>query len=557
MANAASAGPKPRRVDFDPLLWIWRLLTSVRFALFLIGFLLFVSLVGIVIPQLPIELRQSPAATEAWLALQREENFGVLTDLLYDLGLFEIFRNPSSGHFGFAGAVFLGGLLLLVASVCVCTVNRFVPIWRNISRPQTRVPDDYFERGQQVIDVAAPNPDSLIRQLRRRRYRVVTTEGDGTIYLFADRFSWAQMATFISHLALILFLAGGLVTLATSREQQIFVAEGEAGGAPVFAPTDSDHMQVVVEDAVGTFDDSGFPLDFRTKLVVYQGGLEVARGVTTVNDPLEYGGFRFHQSAYFPDGVALRVRDLDSGRVVYDEVLALISEAATPRVQVRNSNGDLLLDDLIVPTDFIGDAAGTLLTVPGTGQQFWVGAQQLQSPETWQLIVLETSDQDGARAVIEEGSEAKLGSLIFRFAGLSTIPSTAVAGLPGAAGQSVLELSDGPRGPLLTIGPISGRALALSPEEPVALGRYEYTFLGRREFSGITVRRDPGSTVIWIATGLFLVGLMLTFYTPRRRLWGKITSGKAVFRGLGGRVKAIEGEVRQAAAAASEEPRNE
>ena len=102
-----------------------------------------------------------------------------------------------------------------------------------------------------MTDVAAPNPDSLVSQLRRRRYRVVTTEEDGTIYLFADRFSWAQMATFISHLALILFLAGGLVTVATSREQQIFVAEGGAGGAPVFAPTDPDHMQVVVEDAVG------------------------------------------------------------------------------------------------------------------------------------------------------------------------------------------------------------------------------------------------------------------------------------------------------------------
>lgn len=557
MANAESAGRKPRRVDFDPLLWIWRMLTSVRFALFLIGFLLFVSLAGIAIPQLPIELRQNPAATDAWLALQEEKNFGFLTDPVHRLGLFEIFRAPSPGQLSLASAAFIGSLLLLVASVCVCTVNRYLPIWRNISRPQTRVPDDYFERGQQVTDVAAPNPDSLVSQLRRRRYRVVTTEEDGTIYLFADRFSWAQMATFISHLALILFLAGGLVTVATSREQQIFVAEGGAGGAPVFAPTDPDHMQVVVEDAVGTFDDSGFPLDFRTKLVVYQGGLEVARGVTTVNDPLEFGGYRFHQSAYFPDGVALRVRDLDSGRVVYDEVLALTSEAATPRVQVRDNAGKVLLDDLIIPTDFIGDAAGTLITVPGTDQQFWVGAQRIGTTEIWQLIVLKTSSQDGGRGIIEEGEESKLGSLTFRFAGLSGVPSTAVNGLPGAEGQIVMELSEGPLGPLLTVGPVLGRALALSPEAPVALGGYEYTFLGQREFSGITVRRDPGSTVIWIATGLFLVGLVLTFYTPRRRLWGKINSGQGAFRGLGGRAKAIEGEVRQAAAAASEEPKRE
>jgi cytochrome c biogenesis protein len=81
----------------------------------------------------------------------------------------------------------------------------------------------------------------------------------------------------------------------------------------------------------------------------------------------------------------------------------------------------------------------------------------------------------------------------------------------------------------------------------VVVGRYQYTFGGQREFAGLTVRRDPGSTFIWIATGTFLLGLALTFYTPRRRLWGKITAGQALFRGLGGRALAIEREVRQAA----------
>ncbi len=543
MAKAESAGREFRRLDFDPLRWIWRLLTSVRFALALIGFLSLVAVIGIAIPQVPFQMRGNQAAIDAWLTFQSEAHFGFLTDSMYRLGLFDIFRS----------FWFLFGLYVLVASVCVCTANRLAPIWRNISRPQTRVPDDYFERGQPVIEVEVQSSDALVRQLRRRRYRVVTASEGSTTYLFADRLPWAQMATFISHLALILFLAGGLVTAITSREQQIFVAEGESGAA-VFAPTDRDHMQVYVEDAVGSFDDEGFPLDFRTWLIVYQGGSEVARGVTTVNDPLEYGGYRFHQSAYFPDGAALQIRDLTSGRLVYDEVLALTSETAAPRVVVRNAAGDVLVDDLIVPTDFIADAAGTLITVPGTGQQFWVGAQRLQLTESWQLIVLETSSQNGARGVIRQGEEGELGGLRFTFVELSTIPSTTVGDLPGADSQSVVELSSGPLGPLLTLGPVSGRALALSPNQAVALNGYEYTFLGQREFSGITVRRDPGSTLIWIATGLFLLGLALTFYIPRRRLWGKITSGQAAFRGLGGRAKAIEGEVRQAAGAAFVEP---
>ena len=132
------------------------------------------------------------------------------------------------------------------------------------------------------------------------------------------------------------------------------------------------------------------------------------------------------------------------------------------------------------------------------------------------------------------------------------MPSLVVKNLPGAQGsESVAELSDGPTGPVLTVGPVAGRALALAPGQKVTVGDYEYEFGGKRAFSGITVRRDVGATFIWVATGVFLLGLALTFYTPRRRLWGKIAAGEAAFRGLGGRALAIEKEIREVAAKAS------
>src|SRR5205823_813770 len=208
-------------------------------------------------------------------------------------------------------------------SVCVCTANRFGPVWRNVTKPQTRVPDDYFGRSQPVIALESVALPGLVEQLRRRRFKIrLSREGD-TTYLFADRYPWAQMATFISHLALILFIAGGLVTVLGARQQQIFAGEGTS--APVFATDDRDHMQLYVQDAVGKFDQSGFPLDYRTSIVVYKGGRQIAQGWTTVNKPLKAGGYKFHQSAYFANGAELKVRDLRSGRVVYDDVLPLDS----------------------------------------------------------------------------------------------------------------------------------------------------------------------------------------------------------------------------------------
>jgi hypothetical protein len=181
---------------------------------------------------------------------------------------------------------------------------------------------------------------------------------------------------------------------------------------------------------------------------------------------------------------------------------------------------------------------------------FWIGARPGDTDEGWQLVVYETAG-GGAGAVLGEGDSQDFSGLDLRFVGMTGIPSTRVSGVPGLDSEGVAELSEGPSGPLLTIGTFGGRALALSPEQPVVVDGREYTFKGTREFSGITVRRDPGSTLIWVATGIFLVGLALTFYTPRRRLWGKIAAGQASFRGLGGQRASVEKEIREVAAKAS------
>ena len=525
--------------DLDPFRLLWRGLVSVRLALFLIGFLAIASLAGTVIPQLPLEMRGIPAAEAQWLDFQRER-FGFLTGPMDSLGLFQVFRS----------LWFVSGLALLAVSVCVCTANRLPPIWRNVFKPQTRVPDEYLMRSEATV-VATPQVDGLTRELRRRRYRVTASHDGDSTYIFADRYPWAQFATFVSHLALILFLTGGFVTVVTARDQEVLIGEGEPA-RPIFALDDPDHMQVYVQDAIGRFDETGFPLYYGTELVIFRDGEEVARGLTTVSDPLRYNGYTFHQSLYFPDGANLLVRDLVTGRLVYDEVLALTAAAATPRVVVTDDAGEVVLDDAIVPTDFLAGAAGTSVQIPGSGREFWIGAVPGDESEPWQLIVFETSDS-GLREVLGPGQTSDLGGYAITFTGIFELPSLLVSNLPGADGEVVAEMSQPDSGPVLTVGPIGGQALSLSPEEPVVVGNFEYTFAGQREFSGITVRRDPGSIFIWIATGTFLLGLVLTFYTPRRRLWGKIDSDQAAFRGLGGRQLAVEREIREVAAAAARE----
>ena len=76
--------------------------------------------------------------------------------------------------------------------------------------------------------------------------------------------------------------------------------------------------------------------------------------------------------------------------------------------------------------------------------------------------------------------------------------------------------------------------LELDEGQSARVGEFEYSFLGPREFTGLNVRRDPGGTVFWIAIGLGIFGVSLTFFVPRRRIWARITPERTYIAGQAG-----------------------
>ncbi|MGB2695195.1 MAG: cytochrome c biogenesis protein ResB, partial [Dehalococcoidia bacterium] len=410
----------------------------------------------------------------------------------------------------------------------------------------------FFDRAANRAALATADAANVEALLRTRRYRVERFADGATTYLFADRFAWAQIGSFVSHLAVLLLLAGGFITWTGSYTTALFIPEGAT--QPVFPVRHANQMQVKVVDAIGSFDKTGTPLDYRSKLVIYQDGHEVARGVATVNDPLTYNGYRFHQAAYFGDGAALRVRDVASGNTIFREVLALRDLWPAPAIAVRDAQGQVLLRDTIVPTEQLEGVWGTPMTVPGTGQDFWVGVRQDQQ-QAWQLVVLGLND-DRANAVIPSGQSGQAGDLRFTFRSVDGLPfvaapSDGAPAIPGDEKRSVVILAKTPEGtPYLTVrGAVASSALTLFPNEPVRVGNREYVFEGRREFAGIQVRKDPGSMFIWVGVGVLLAGLAITFYVPRMRLWLRIRGDETVIAAQAERNGGFRSETRQLARA--------
>jgi cytochrome c biogenesis protein len=166
------------------------------------------------------------------------------------------------------------------------------------------------------------------------------------------------MATLLTHLGLILFLAGGAVTVGLGFETVVFVGEG--GTAPVQPVGTPNNLLVKVISFEAPRNPDGSFADFRTDLAVYRNGEEVARKTIRVNDPLEVDGFVFHQNTFGPSA------DLE----------------------IRDAGGDLLwTGPVLLAGELLGMPQG-FITIPGS--------------DTGLLLLLSRLD-DGTSALVLQG----------------------------------------------------------------------------------------------------------------------------------------------------------
>ena len=370
-AVGQSRAPRSFRAALpDPAYWVWRKLTSVRWAIGLILVAALASGVGVVIPQVPPQFAGVPERVEEHVEAQRP-TWGGFTDVLAD---FPWFYETNGGVFNLFNQPYWYALVGLVAvAISVCTVSRAPPIWRTFRRPPKRVNAAYFERARHRFAAELPEgtgaaaaAESLAAALESRRFRVSRVpvpeiaEGrsgvrsaaapapppDGAgVLLFADRHQWAQLATFATHIALLLLLGATLVTKFAGEEYQFWVAEGESH--PLFAAgAERAQVQIIVDDVIARFADDGQALDFRSIVQVAEGGQEAASGEVTVNGPLQAAGYRVHQASYWEHGAQLNIYDAETGQLVYAEPHFLAGQTVAPRVRIMRS-GALLSEEAI------------------------------------------------------------------------------------------------------------------------------------------------------------------------------------------------------------------
>jgi cytochrome c biogenesis protein len=337
---------------------LWRLFTSVNFAVVQIVAVAILAVFGMTIRQLPgFAFRSAGDYAQQMDALRAiyEPVLGVgAVDLMERLQLFRVFTSTP----------FSVALFVLAVSILICTLDRTPRLWQQSATIRVVQPDAYFDPRLPDRVSIAPGPGltlaAVTAALRRHRFGVRQAAGDdGVAFLYGDRNRWTKLATLISHLGLILFLVAGLVTAKFGDEQGLVVAEGDT---LTVQPIGTPGLLLVKNfdfEAPGL--DTGAPTDFTTDLGVYQDGQLLARKVIRVNDPLTVGGYTFHQNGFGP-APDLEIRSATDDSILWSGPVPLTDTAGgLPFGALPIPGRPYGLELLLNRTD---TGAGTLIALP-------------------------------------------------------------------------------------------------------------------------------------------------------------------------------------------------
>ncbi len=201
---------------------IWSFLSSVKVAVWLILITLIGASLGTIYPQ------QNVFVGNIDLAQYYETQYGTLGKIYYMLGLHDTY-----GSFWFQGL-----LVLIGASLVVCSLDRVLPLYRALKKQQIRKHLSFIKR-QKVShetrldltdgETAEEWTEKFEQVLRKRYYRV---HRDGTA-LLAEKYRFSRWGPYINHIGLIIFLLAVLLRSMTAWEvDYVPIQEGKIAQIP-------------------------------------------------------------------------------------------------------------------------------------------------------------------------------------------------------------------------------------------------------------------------------------------------------------------------------------
>jgi cytochrome c biogenesis protein len=446
------------------LRWSWRQLTSMRTALFLLMLLAIAAIPGSLIPQ----RTQNPMRVQSFFATHRQ-----LALILDKLRLFDVFGSP------WFSAIYL----LLFVSLVGCVLPRaFMHGQAMRARPPATPSNlsrlEHFTTWTTDLDSDAALSNARVA-LKKRRFRIY----DQSDSISTEKGFLRETGNLIFHLSLVLLL----VAMALGALQGVKGAAIVVEGQTFFdSPTSYDNLtpgrffdtshlppfSIRVNQFIPSFDlATGMPLDYTLKVTVTESGKQ-HDAIIKVNHPLEFGSTNVYLQAH---GYA-------------------------PLITVKDGAGNVVLKG---PVPFL----------PQDGNLTSIGAIKVPDALPIQLgfvgSFLPTAAMDKIRGGFSSFPDALNPRLL-----LSAWKGN--LGLDTGTPQSVYRLDTS------KMTRIGLQGLAVGDTWTLPNGAGSISFNGWDRWVNLQVARDPGKGFALTGAILAILGLMMSLFIRRRRIWVRV-----------------------------------
>lgn len=207
---------------------------------------------------------------------------------------------------------FVALLYLFAANLIVCSLERLPRIWKIVREPIKALPPDQIKAMPIRREIAFRKKGEEARAAIASAMKSAgfpakeASSADDSLQFIAEKGRYSRLGVYVTHLSIIIILAGAIVGMKLGFNGNLNLLEGTAsavayGGAEKEIPLG---FEIRCNDFnVAYYDNSDTPKSFKSWLTILENGKPVLiDGKETteieVNRPLRYKGITFYQSSY-------------------------------------------------------------------------------------------------------------------------------------------------------------------------------------------------------------------------------------------------------------------
>lgn len=450
---------------------IWSFFSSVKVGIWLIVIALVASAIGTIFPQKQYIPEDAPTQEPS---LFYEKSYGIFGKIYYQLGFHELYSSWW----------FLILLALIGVSLVICSLDRFVPLYRALKRQKAKRHKSFLSRQrlyQKTDNVSASDKEKMVEKLKKRRYKIREENG----HILAEKGRFSRWGPYVNHIGLIIILLAALLRsysffyldeYAWTREDDLMVIPGTEGEYYIenkkFTVEYYDEDDEDYEKFKESIDQSGEDLEksFQSDVVVYRDknvdnddadtDLEkVTEDEITLNHPLKFSGYALYQAGFQQNEFTEMTFDLQETGDDEDELDSFTVDLDDPEGEYELDNGFTVSLTRYFPDYYMDDGEPK---------------SETNYPRNPAFVFTVTPPDDGEEEVS------------FLGVGMNIDPTN--------ANDYELELND----------------------------------FETRDVAGLTVRRDYTLPLFGLGAAIFLIGVVQGLYWQHRRVWIQPKDGSLI-----------------------------